>query len=48
MENNMDEEMYRQIVESSADTIIIQQDGKFMYINPAGVYFLRAESSEEL
>ncbi|RFU62602.1 PAS domain S-box protein [Peribacillus saganii] len=44
----MDEEMYRQIVESSADAIIIQQDGKFMYLNPSGVKLLRAASSEEV
>ncbi|RFU60777.1 PAS domain S-box protein [Peribacillus glennii] len=48
MKNNTDEEMYRQIVESSAEAIIIQQDGKFMYINPAGVTFLRAASSGEV
>ncbi|PLT32769.1 PAS domain S-box protein [Bacillus sp. V5-8f] len=48
MKENMDEEMFRQIVESSAETIIIQQDGKFIYINPTGVKFLRAASSEEV
>jgi rsbT co-antagonist protein RsbR len=48
MKNNTDEEIYRQIVESSAETILIQQDGKLMYINPAGVNFLRAASSEEV
>jgi rsbT co-antagonist protein RsbR len=48
MKNNTDEEMYRQIVESSAEAIIIQQNGKFIYINPAGVNFLRAASSEEV
>lgn len=48
MENNKREEMYRQIVEHSADTIIIQQDDKFVYINPAGVDFLRAASSDEV
>jgi rsbT co-antagonist protein RsbR len=42
------EEMYRQIVESSAEAIIIQQEGKFMYINPAGVNFLRAASNKEV
>lgn len=48
MGNNTDEKLYRQIVESSAEAIIIQQDGKFKYINPAGVDFLRAASSEEV
>jgi rsbT co-antagonist protein RsbR len=48
MKNNKDEEMYRQIVESSTEAIIIQQDGKLMYINPAGVNFLRAASREEV
>ncbi|WP_419882179.1 PAS domain S-box protein [Peribacillus sp. B-H-3] len=48
MGNNTDEKLYRQIVESSAEAIIIQQDGKFKYINPAGVDFLRAVSSEEV
>jgi rsbT co-antagonist protein RsbR len=48
MKNNTDDGMYRQIVESSAETIIILQDGKFKYINPAGVNFLRATSSEEV
>ncbi|WP_158555772.1 PAS domain-containing protein [Peribacillus glennii] len=47
MGNNTDEKLYRQIVESSTEAIIIQQDGKFKYINPAGVDFLRAASSEE-
>ncbi|OMP67195.1 PAS domain S-box protein [Domibacillus epiphyticus] len=48
MKKNTDEEIYRQIVESSGDAIIIQQNEKIMYINPAGVNFLRAASSEEV
>ncbi|PLT29890.1 PAS domain S-box protein [Peribacillus deserti] len=48
MENSKDEKLYRHIVESSTEAIIIQQDGMFKYINPAGVDFLRAASSEEV
>lgn len=35
MKNNTNEEMFRQIVDSSAETIIIQQENTFMYINLA-------------
>ena len=48
MGNNTDEKLYRQIVESTTEAIIIQQEGKFKYINPSGVDFLRAASSEEV
>ena len=48
MKNNTDEEIYRKIVESSAEAIIVQRDEKIMYINPAGVRFLRAASSDEV
>ncbi|WP_026692006.1 PAS domain S-box protein [Peribacillus kribbensis] len=48
MGNNTDEKLYRHIVESSTEAIIIQQDEKFKYINPAGVSFLRADSSESV
>ncbi|PLR91941.1 PAS domain S-box protein [Bacillus sp. T33-2] len=48
MGNNTDEKLYRQIVESSTEAIIIHQDGKFKYINPAGLDLLRVTSSEEV
>lgn len=42
------EERYRQIVELSPDMIFVQQDGKFVYINPAGVKLLGAKNAAEI
>ncbi len=39
---------YRQLVELSPDAIVIDQDKKFVYINPAGVSIFGAGSPEEL
>jgi PAS domain S-box-containing protein len=42
------EERYRQLVELSPDAVVIDQDGKFVYLNPAGVRLIGAERLEEL
>ncbi|WP_047153055.1 PAS domain S-box protein [Aneurinibacillus tyrosinisolvens] len=42
------EEMYRQIVESSAEAIMIHCDEKFVYVNQAGVKLLGVFSKEEI
>ncbi|EKN68741.1 diguanylate cyclase [Schinkia azotoformans] len=39
---------YRQLVELSPDTIAVHQEGKFVYINPAGLKLLHANHEEEL
>jgi PAS domain S-box-containing protein len=42
------EERYRLIVEKSPNTIAIHQDGKLVFINPAGAKLLGTKNSEEL
>lgn len=42
------EEHYRQIVDLCPDMIVLHQDGKFLYVNPAGVKLLGASSAEDL
>jgi diguanylate cyclase (GGDEF)-like protein/PAS domain S-box-containing protein len=42
------EERYRRLVEHSPQAITVQQDGVFVYLNPAAVRLLGAESEEEL
>ena len=42
------EERYRSFVELSPDMTFVQQDGNYVYMNPAGVKLLGAKSAEEL
>jgi PAS domain S-box-containing protein len=42
------EERYRLIVEKSPNTIAIHQDGKLVFMNPAGAKLVGARNSEEL
>jgi len=42
------EERYRLIVEKSPNTIAIHQDGKLVFINPAGAKLVGAKASEEI
>jgi PAS domain S-box-containing protein len=42
------EERYRQLVEGSPDSIAIHAEGKFVYVNPAGVTLIGAKSQTEL
>jgi PAS domain S-box-containing protein len=42
------EERYRELVELAPDLIAIHQDGKFVYINDAGMKTLGAKSANEL
>jgi PAS domain S-box-containing protein len=42
------EERYRLIVEKSPNTIAIHQDGKLVFMNPAGAKLVGAKTSEEL
>ena len=42
------ETRYRQLVESSPDLISIHQDGRFIFVNPAGARLLGVSSPEEL
>jgi diguanylate cyclase (GGDEF)-like protein/PAS domain S-box-containing protein len=42
------EEHYRQIVELCPDLIILHQDGRVLYINPAGVVLLGASRPEDI
>jgi PAS domain S-box-containing protein len=42
------EERYRQLVEYSPELVAVQRDGKFVYINPAGVELLGAVSASEI
>src|SRR5215213_1976794 len=42
------EERYRRLVEHSPQAITVQQDGVFVYLNPAAVRMLGAESEAEL
>jgi diguanylate cyclase (GGDEF)-like protein/PAS domain S-box-containing protein len=42
------EERYRRLVEHSPQAITVQQDGRFVYLNPAAVRLLGAESEAEL
>ena len=42
------EERYRRLVELSPDTIAVHSDGRFVYINPAGLRLLGARSSDEI
>jgi PAS domain S-box-containing protein len=42
------EERYRQLVELSPEAIIVQRDGKFLYVNPAAVRLWGAENPEDL
>jgi PAS domain S-box-containing protein len=41
-------DLYRRLVEFAPDMIAIHQDGKFVYINDAGVEMLGAKSADEL
>lgn len=42
------EERYRSLVELSPDAIVVQSEGNIVYVNPAGVRLLGADSSEEI
>ncbi|HZW19897.1 bifunctional diguanylate cyclase/phosphodiesterase [Noviherbaspirillum sp.] len=42
------EERYRKVVELSPDAILVQQDGVFVYANPAAVRLMRASRMEDL
>jgi len=42
------EERYRNLVESSPDTIVIHSEGKIVFINPAGAQLLGAANTEQL
>jgi diguanylate cyclase (GGDEF)-like protein/PAS domain S-box-containing protein len=42
------EERYRKVVELSPDAIFVQQDGTFVYANPAAVRMLKAERMEDI
>ena len=42
------EERYRRLVELSSDAVIVHSNGRFLYVNPAGVKLLGATSSDEL
>ena len=42
------EEKYRSLVEHSAETTLIHQDGRIVYINPAGMKMLGASRPEEV
>jgi PAS domain S-box-containing protein len=42
------EERYRSLVEGSPDSIAIHAEGKFVYVNPAGVTLIGAKSQAEL
>ncbi len=42
------EERYRQLVEISPDAVIIHQEGKISYINPAAVKLLGASQPDEI
>ena len=42
------EERYRQLVELSPNTIIVQCEGKVVFINPAGIRLFGAENPEQL
>ncbi len=42
------EEQYRALVELSPDAIFIQCDGRFVYVNPAGLKLFGARSSEQI
>ena len=39
---------YRALVEHSPDTIFVDVDGRFVYVNPAGVKFFAAATEQEL
>ena len=42
------EERFRYLVESTPDTVVLHADGKLLFVNPAGVRLLAAESAEQL
>ncbi|MEM7350806.1 MAG: EAL domain-containing protein [Acidobacteriota bacterium] len=42
------EERFRYLVESTPDTVALHADGKLLFVNPAGVRLLAAESAEQL
>jgi PAS domain S-box-containing protein/putative nucleotidyltransferase with HDIG domain len=42
------EERYRRLVELSPDAIAVHSDGRFVYINPAGMRLLGARSPDEI
>ncbi|WP_206047223.1 EAL domain-containing protein, partial [Noviherbaspirillum denitrificans] len=42
------EERYRKVVELSPDAILVQQDGVFVYANPAALRLLRAARTEDI
>ena len=42
------EERYRQLVEVSPEAIVVQNEGKFVYVNPAAVLLWGASSADDL
>ncbi|MGH8809835.1 MAG: PAS domain-containing protein [Noviherbaspirillum sp.] len=42
------EERYRKVVELSPDAILVQQDGVFVFANPAAVAMLRAGDIDQI
>ena len=42
------EERYRRLIESSPDAIIVHQDGKYVFANPAAVELFGAESADRI
>ncbi|HYD94085.1 MAG TPA: EAL domain-containing protein [Noviherbaspirillum sp.] len=42
------EERYRKVVELSPDAILVQQDGVFVYANPAAVRLLKARTMQDI
>ena len=45
---SVSEERYRQLVENSPETIAVHCEGRLVYVNPAGVKLLNADSADEL
>jgi PAS domain S-box-containing protein len=42
------EDRYRSLVEWSPETIVVQRDGKIIYVNPSGVKTLKVDTIEDL
>lgn len=42
------EQQHRQLVEISPDAIFIQQEGKFSFVNTAGIYLLGAKNAQQI
>ncbi len=42
------EQRYRRLVDHSPDAIVVHVGGRVMYVNPAGVRWMAAESSDQL